>query len=659
VLSTAAMLSMCAPGWTGEESEAAACIKCHVKETPGFDGSIILGSVHGKLDCTECHPSDEDFPHPKKRKPVNCNMCHADAKMAFGKGIHAELEKKGEKDLPDCKACHGTHDIYKKADPRSLVNHQRVDRMCLKCHASLEIKARHPNMADPAILKNYENSAHGRGVHLKGLSVSATCTDCHGHHEIRPKSDPASPLNHANVPKTCQQCHPGIYSDFEKSTHGELWKKGDPKGPVCSVCHPPHEVTEVTTSAFQVKSSTQCGNCHKEQLGSYRDTFHGKATSMGYVVAAKCSDCHTAHRNLPKENPDSTVNPAHLKETCGRCHPGANDKFVAYNPHADPHDKVKSPLVYYVDQFMKWLLLGTFLFFGIHTTLWLQRSIVAYFRREHKHVPEGGRYVRRFSRTFVVLHIIVVVSFLGLALTGLPLKYSFSGWARALGQFLGGLEVTRYFHRVFALATFGYFFYNIWFLVREIGLKRRMDLLKGPRSMIPQLRDLVDFLNMLRWFLYLGPRPRLDRWTYFEKFDYFAVFWGVPILGGSGLLLWFPGFFSQFLPGQLFNVATVIHSEEALLATGFIFTFHFYHNHLRLENFPMDTSIFTGKLSLERLKDERPAEYERLVAENRLDEVLTDAPPTEVRRNSKLFGFIALTIGLLLIVAIFVAHFLG
>lgn len=642
-----------------EESDNKACIKCHLKETPGFDPSIITGSVHGKLDCTECHPSDEDYPHPKNRKPVNCKTCHEDARVAFAKSIHAELEKKGEKDLPDCKACHGKHGIYKKTDVRSLVNHQQVDAICLKCHASAEIKARHPNMTDPAILMNYASSAHGRGVHLKGLTVSATCTDCHGHHEIRPKSDPASPVNPANVPKTCNQCHVGIFSDFEKSTHGELWKKGDPKGPVCSVCHPPHEITEVNTSAFQMKSSNQCGNCHKEELGSYRDTFHGKATSLGYVVAAKCSDCHTAHRNLPKSHPDSSVNPTRLPETCGRCHPNANSKFVAYDPHANPHDVNKSPLVYYVDRFMKLLLLGTFLFFGIHTALWLQRSIVAYFRKEHKHVPEGGQYVRRFAPVFVVLHIIVVVSFLGLALTGLPLKYSYANWAKVLGQFLGGLDVTRFLHRFFALATFGYFFYNLWLLVKEMVLKRRLDLLKGPQSMVPQFRDMLDFLNMLRWFFYLKPKPRLEKWTYFEKFDYFAVFWGVPILGSTGLLLWFPGFFSQFLPGQLFNVAAVIHSEEALLATGFIFTFHFYHNHLRLENFPIDTSIFTGKVPLERLKEERPAEYERLVKENRLNEVLADAPTPEVSRRSKIFGFVALAIGLVLIAAIFVAHFLA
>ncbi|MCC6738188.1 MAG: hypothetical protein IT452_04020 [Planctomycetia bacterium] len=640
------------------EAAKQACIECHVKEKPEFDPTLIAGSVHGKLQCTECHASDEEFPHPKNRKPVNCKSCHEDARASFALGIHAELSKKGEKDLPDCKACHGKHDVYQKSDLRSLVNHQQVDALCLKCHASEEIKARHPNMADPAMLKNYSMSAHGRGVHLKGLSVSATCTDCHGHHAIRPRSDTASPIHPLNVPKTCGQCHPGIFTEFEKSAHGELWKKSDSKGPVCSVCHPPHEVTDVSTSAFRAGSSNQCGHCHKDELGTYKDTFHGKSTSLGYVVAAKCSDCHTAHRNLPEDHPQSTVNPARLVETCGRCHPEANGQFVKYDPHADPHDKAKSPLVYYSGRFMKLLLLGTFLFFGIHTALWLQRSIVAFLRKEHGHVPAGGPYVRRFARVFIVLHIIVVVSFLGLTLTGLPLKYSDGRWARLLGQLLGGVEVTRFWHRLFALATFGYFFYNLWLVAKELVLRRRLGILKGPDSMVPQPRDVVDLLRMLGWFFYVKPKPRLERWTYFEKFDYFAVFWGVPILGSTGLLLWFPGFFARFLPGELFNVAALIHSEEALLATGFIFTFHFYHNHLRLENFPIDTTVFTGKLPLERFKEERAVEYERLVREGRLNEILTDAPTPAVVRRSKIFGYLALAVGLVLIAAIFASHFL-
>src|SRR6185436_8446839 len=144
-----------------------------------------------------------------------------------------------------------------------------------------------------------------------------------------------------------------------------------------------------------------------------------------------------------------------------------------------------------------------------------------------------------------------------------------------------------------------------------------------------------------RWFLYLGPRPQLDRWTYWEKFDYFAVFWGIPVIGLSGLMLWFPTVFTMLLPGVVLNLAMIIHGEEALLATAFIFAFHFFHNHLRPENFPMDTVIFTGKVTLTRFKDERAVEYERLVSEGKLDTILTGPPSASALIVSKIFGFAA------------------
>jgi hypothetical protein len=159
---------------------------------------------------------------------------------------------------------------------------------------------------------------------------------------------------------------------------------------------------------------------------------------------------------------------------------------------------------------------------------------------------------------------------------------------------------------------------------------------------------------MFRWFFYLGPRPKLDRWTYWEKFDYFAVFWGIPMIGLSGLMLWFPTFFTSFLPGVVLNLAMIIHGEEALLATAFIFAFHFYHNHLRPENFPMDLVMFTGKLSLAKFKDERPVEYARLVEEGRLDEIMTTPPTDRQKLISKIFGYIAYIGGLIMVIAIFV-----
>ncbi len=174
---------------------------------------------------------------------------------------------------------------------------------------------------------------------------------------------------------------------------------------------------------------------------------------------------------------------------------------------------------------------------------------------------------------------------------------------------------------------------------------------------MPGVRDVTDLLKMFRWFLYLGPPPRLDRWAYWEKFDYFAVFWGVPVIGLSGLMLWLPQVVTRIFPGWVLNVAMIVHGEEALLAIGFIFTFHFFHNHLRPENFPLDPVMFTGRLPLERFRSERPDEYDRLVHRGILEQSIVE-PPTEGQvRFAYAFGFAALFVGVVLIVAIYVSLF--
>ncbi len=175
--------------------------------------------------------------------------------------------------------------------------------------------------------------------------------------------------------------------------------------------------------------------------------------------------------------------------------------------------------------------------------------------------------------------------------------------------------------------------------------------------MLPRPQDVVDAFQMFRWFLYLGPKPKLDKFTYWEKFDYFAVFWGIPVIGLSGLMLWFPGFFSSFLPGEVLNIAMIVHSEEALLATAFIFAFHFFHNHLRPENFPMDLVMFTGRVRLSWFKEERPLEYERHVADGTLDDIIVPPPSKSFRAVARVFGFAAYFLGLFLVIAIFVTLF--
>ena len=263
----------------------------------------------------------------------------------------------------------------------------------------------------------------------------------------------------------------------------------------------------------------------------------------------------------------------------------------------------------------------------------------------------------RFTRLNRVLHILMILSFMSLALTGLSLKFSYTIWASKLSRLLGGFETAGYIHRIAAVIMIAVFFTHLIDLARrknrEFGSWK--NLLFGPNTMLFTKKDFRDFFGNIKWFIGLGPRPKYGRWTYWEKFDYFAVFWGIAVIGFTGLTLWFPIFFTRFLPGWFINVATIIHSDEALLATGFIFTVHFYNTHLRPEKFPMDIVIFTGRMNVAELKRDKPEEYDALVANGELEKRLEPAYPPIVIRAVRTFGWVALSLGFGIIIWIIYA----
>jgi cytochrome b subunit of formate dehydrogenase len=266
---------------------------------------------------------------------------------------------------------------------------------------------------------------------------------------------------------------------------------------------------------------------------------------------------------------------------------------------------------------------------------------------------EGGAHPKalqyqRFSRLNRALHALMIVSFMALAVTGMSLKFSYTSWAAFLSRRLGGFETAGFIHRAAAVLMFGLFVTHLF----DLNRKRKQDyggsfvkLLLGPDSMLLGRRDLQEFVGSIKWFVGVGPRPRYGRWTYWEKFDYFAVFWGIFVIGATGLMLWFPVFFTRFLPGWLINVATIIHSDEALLATGFIFTVHFFNTHLRPEKYPMDTVVFTGRMPVAEFKRDKPAEYEALVAAGKLEENLVEPYQPVVIRTIRAFAWTALGVG--------------
>jgi len=632
VISLALLALTAAPAVLAQE-----CTDCH------DDVVVAEGSVHEIFGCSDCHSdlSAEEFPHPDDRLAGDliCSQCH-DAGEALGTSVHA--------DLAGCTDCHGApHEILSLDDRRSAMSPLGQPQACATCHGD-------------AVAEAYAASVHGVALIRYGLAeIAPSCSSCHGAHDILPASDPASRTSWSQVADTCGSCHSYLLETWATaSAHGAAWKNGDPEAPVCVTCHTSHEVVRTQTRARRLTVPDQCGNCHGERYTSYRDNFHGQVTDLGYAVAANCADCHTPHQNLPATDPRSSIHPDHLVATCGTCHEESSARFVTFDPHSEPSDPRRSrPAVHWTWLLMTSLLFGVFGFFGLHDLLWLQRSLVGWTRGElggHPRPKLEGPWIRRFRELHIWVHATVVVTFLVLAATGLPLKFHTTEWAHTLMSIPGGVGLARVAHRTAAVLTFGYAFVHLGFLIHRVVRKGDRGLLWGWRSMVPQLRDARDLWAHLQWFLYLGPRPRFGRWTYWEKFDYFAVFWGVAIIGLSGLMLWLPGLFTLFLPGWVLNVAHVIHSDEALLATGFIFLFHFFHSHLRPESFPLDPVVFTGRVPLERFKEERPDEYERLVAAGELESYLVDPPSPGRMRFAYVFGFTALTVGLLLAVGILV-----
>lgn len=645
------------------------CLDCHAPsglssqklikqngDTIQFDNSHLANSVHLKIQCVECHTTVSS----KLKRPcetveeVDCSNCHIKTSNEYYDSGHGKAYLNSDPNAPACKDCHGTHQTRSKFDEQSATYRGNIPTLCGSCHtedgkANSKMGA---ELKEKNAFADYSQSTHGKGLTDKGLLVSAVCTDCHTtHHELK-ESDTLSSVHPQNIAKTCANCHKSIYDEYITSEHSIAQNKGDKVYPTCSTCHSAHIISDIKGDKFMHEITVQCGSCHEKLSDTYKETYHGKAYMLGDKKAARCSDCHGAHHILSVDNPNSAVGYKNVVQTCKQCHENATLEFTGYLTHATHND---NKVLFYSFWGMTSLLVLVFGFFGLHTLLWLPRSYKQRKKLKHKKITGTAKYVRRFNAKQQTTHIFVITSFILLALTGMTLKFAHMEWASAVAKFLGGVRSAGLFHRLGAFMTFGYFSFHVVNLIqlKRKGNRKMMDFIFGKDSIMFNMQDLRDLVGSIKWFLGKGPRPQYGRWTYWEKFDYFAVFWGVAVIGLSGLILWFPEFFTRFIPGWAINVAQIIHSDEALLATGFIFTIHFFNTHLRPESFPIDTVIFTGYVPLEEYKKDRPREYEELVKSGNLDKVVVEKEisPSWIK-TVKFFGYLFLSAGIIIVLLI-------
>jgi len=241
---------------------------------------------------------------------------------------------------------------------------------------------------------------------------------------------------------------------------------------------------------------------------------------------------------------------------------------------------------------------------------------------------------------------------MALVLTGTSALFAHTDWAPVVMKNLGSPKVAAVIHRTAAAIFVAVFLWHLVYLMVRMSRSAKSFNIFGPNSLVPNLQDLKDIAAMFQWFFGKGPRPVFDRWTYWEKFDYWAVFWGVAVIGGSGLILWFPSVTASFLPGWVFNVATIFHGEEAILAAVFLFTVHFFNNHFRPDKFPLDIVMFTGRVPLQEFKREHALEYRRLKESGELSRYLVDAPSQPLTLGSRVLGFTLITLGLILLILV-------
>jgi cytochrome b subunit of formate dehydrogenase/nitrate/TMAO reductase-like tetraheme cytochrome c subunit len=521
---------------------------------------------------------------------------------------------------------------------------------CLGCHGKPGFATTGANARSLYVpAQSLAHSVHGK----------LTCVSCHTTiTEIPHKNPPLTPAQwRQQIPKLCGSCHTAALNDYTRSTHGkQVIGSSNVYAAVCTDCHTTHAVAKPQLPATRLAITDACGGCHAKTMASYQESYHGKLFALGYANIATCADCHSGHAILPPSDPTSSIAPGKVLATCRNCHADATAGFATFQAHATTDDFAHYPYSWIAAKFVWMLIIGTFGVFWAHSLLWFYRELRdRQQRRLRPHVraealPRAAEYVERWSAAWRWAHFFFAGSVIVLIMTGIPLLYPNSDWAPVLIRLLGGAEIAGIVHRTAGVVMLVVFVAHLVYIALHLWRNWASVRLFGPYSLLPTWQDGYDILAMLKWFFGRGPRPVFDHWNYQQKFDYWAPFWGVTMLVATGAMLWFKSITATVLPGWSFDVATVVHGDEAVLAAVYLFTIHFFANHWRPDKFPLDIVIFTGSMPLEEFKREYGVEYARLKQTGEIDRYLVQAPSPPMRLGSELLGFALVAIGLALLI---------
>lgn len=613
-----------------------ACVSCHADDR----FQTHAGSVHGRpaaqggagLTCSGCHTahavvrvSDAEPPARKLISERMCAGCHAGVAAAYDSSDHGRALAAGVGAAPGCADCHTTHDVHASSDSGAATSRTKEAAMCLSCHLD-DPEVRSRVGPSTGFISSYTSSVHSRAM-SDGNEGAATCSDCHGSHEIRKGSSPDSRVSRQNIAATCGSCHGDVETQYRESSHGTALARGVAESATCTDCHGEHDILSPDDPRSPVAprnvSAKVCSPCHGslrltqkyglsgDRLQSFEDSYHGLAGRAGSQEVANCASCHGVHDIKSSRDSTSRIHPKNLAATCGDCHPGAGENFTRGAVHVLPTSG-DDELLYLVST-------GYILLIGLVVGGMAVHNVADFLRKSRRkllqrrgilgHPKTSHRLYLRMSLGERIQHGTLLVSFFILVLTGFALRYPDAWWVAPVREISPAVfDLRSLLHRIAGVVLVAVSLYHVYYLA---AVPRGKQLL---RDLLPVRRDLTDAIGVMKHnFGFARTKPELGRFSYIEKAEYWALVWGTIVMAVTGVILWFDNTFLNLLTKLGWDVARTIHYYEAWLATLAIIVWHFYFVIFNPDTYPINLAFWKGTLTEEEMHEEHPAELREIL----------------------------------------------
>lgn len=630
----------CHEGLNGDEIpharkiKAVDCLNCH----DGEEFSRYAQSVHGKAGtCADCHTAHDirklstDSVARKQIAESICGKCHKEIDGHYRKSDHGSALARGVQGAPSCIDCHDEHEMAPPLSGTSQISRKHEASMCLSCHLD-NPDVRNRMVPSTGFISSYENSVHGQAM-KNGNEAAATCSDCHGSHEMKKGSNPDSKVAKKNIAATCGRCHTDIKDQYDGSIHGKALVNGVLASATCTDCHGEHNILSPqdprSPTATVNISSKVCSPCHAsvkltekyglagDRFQSFEDSYHGLAGRGGNIEVANCASCHGIHDIKPSTDSTSRIHPRNLAATCGSCHPGANENFTKGSVHVITTTAGKDEILSLVSTGYVILIVVTIGGMMVHNLLdFVRKSRRKLLQRRGfvpRHMP-GHRLYLRMSLGERIQHGLLVVSFSILVLTGFALRFPDAWWVAPVREISPMVfELRSIFHRIAGVVMVLASLYHVYYI---FFVPRGKQLL---RDLLPVWTDISDAINVMKYNLHIShTKPAFGRFSYIEKSEYWALVWGTIVMAATGLILWFDNTFLGLVGKLWWDVSRTVHYYEAWLATLAIIVWHFYFVIFNPDTYPINLAFWKGTLTEEEMEEEHALELQSLKQRERL-----------------------------------------